>query len=119
MIIGIGTDIIEIERVKSVIEKTKFMERFFTPQERQYLREKKAESTAGYFAAKEAVVKAMGTGFSGFKWTDIEIVKTNSVPGVVLHGGAIEVARKKGIQRIHLSISHSKLYAVSTAVAEG
>ena len=119
MIIGIGTDIIEIDRVRKLAEGTKFMERFFTAAERAYLLNKKPESTAGYFCAKEAVVKALGTGFSGFKWTDVEIIKVNSVPGVVLSGGALEISKDKGIRMIHLSISHSREYATATAIAEG
>lgn len=119
MIIGIGTDIIEIKRVKKLIDNTNFMERFFTEGERAYLRVKKPESTAGYFSAKEAVVKALGTGFSGFKWTDVEIVKKNSVPEVVLRGNAASMASDRGIKVIHLTISHSKEYATATAIAEG
>lgn len=119
MIIGIGTDVIEIERVKRAAANSRFMERFFTEGEREYLLSRKAESIAGYFSAKEAVVKAIGTGFSGFKWKDIEIVKNNSVPGVLLHGNALKIARERGIRVIHLSISHSREYAVATAVAEG
>lgn len=118
MIIGIGTDIIEIDRVKRLIEKKNFLNRFFTEGEREYLANKKPESTAGYFCAKEAVVKALGTGFSGFKWTDVEIIKINSVPGVILHGKAFEIANSKGINSIRLSISHCRTYAVATAIVD-
>lgn len=118
MIIGIGTDIIEIERVKKLLTKGDFFIRFFTEGEREYLLKKKPESAAGYFCAKEAVVKALGTGFSGFKWTDVEIVKINSVPGVVLHGRALSIAKEKGVEHINLSISHCRTYAVATAVME-
>lgn len=119
MIIGVGIDIVEIKRIIKMVKNTKFMERFFTPIERDYLKNKNPESTAGYFCAKEAVVKAMGTGFSGFKWTDVEIIKINSVPCVRLHGRAEEIAKSMGIKKIHLSITHSKEYAGSTAIAEG
>lgn len=118
MIIGIGTDIIEIDRVKKLLEKKDFFIRFFTRDEREYLINKKPESTAGYFCAKEAVVKALGTGFSGFKWIDVEIIKTNSVPGVVLHGRALEIAISKGVSNIKLSISHCRTYAVATVVMD-
>lgn len=118
MIVGIGTDIIEIWRIDGISNRTRFMERFFTNQEREYLRNKRSESIAGYFCAKEAVVKALGTGFSGFKWTDVEIIKVNSVPTVVLHGEALNIAQKRGIKNIYLSISHCREYATATAVAE-
>lgn len=118
MIIGIGTDIIEIERVKKLLDKEEFFKRFYTEGEREYLINKKAESAAGYFCAKEAVVKALGTGFSGFKWTDVEIVKINSVPNVILHGRALDIANSKGVSHINLSISHCRTYAVATAIME-
>lgn len=118
MIIGIGTDIIEIDRVKKLLRKGEFINRFFTEGERDYLINKKPESTAGYFCAKEAVVKALGTGFMGFKWTDVEIVKVNSVPGAILHGMALKIANEKGVKHINLSISHCRTYAVATAVME-
>lgn len=118
MIIGIGTDIIEIDRVKKLLLKGDFFNRFFTEGEREYLLNKRPESAAGYFCAKEAVVKALGTGFSGFKWTDVEIVKVNSVPGVVLHGRAFDIASAKGVKHINLSISHCRTYAVATAVVD-
>lgn len=116
MIIGIGTDIIEIDRVKRLMGKKAFFSRFFTETERKYLSNKKPESTAGYFCAKEAVVKALGTGFSGFKWTDVEILKIDSVPGVALHGMALNIANSKGVTNIKLSISHCRTYAVATAI---
>lgn len=119
MIIGLGTDIIEIKRIKKVMSKKEFMERFFTSRELEYLTSRREESTAGYFCAKEAVVKALGTGFSGFKWNDVEIIKVNSVPNVVLHNGALEIARLKGVKNIYVSISHCRDYAVSTVVMEG
>jgi holo-[acyl-carrier protein] synthase len=118
MIIGIGTDIIEIDRVKKLLGKKCFFSRFFTEDERKYLINKKPESTAGYFCAKEATVKALGTGFSGFKWSDVEIIKINAVPGVILHGKALEIANEKGITHINLSISHCKTYAVATVIMD-
>lgn len=119
MILGVGTDIIEIKRIEKLISKESFMKKMFTLGEREYLNNKRAESTAGYFCAKEAVSKALGTGFKGIKFTDIEIVKIDSVPNVVLHGKALDIAKKKGINKIHISISHCREYAISCAVAEG
>jgi holo-[acyl-carrier protein] synthase len=118
MIIGIGTDIIEIDRIIKLLGKGHFFSRFFTEDERKYLINKKPESTAGYFCAKEAAVKALGTGFSGFKWSDMEIIKINAVPGVILHGKALEIANAKGVMHINLSISHCKTYAVATVIMD-
>ncbi|KRQ87133.1 Holo-[acyl-carrier-protein] synthase [Caloramator mitchellensis] len=120
MIIGIGTDIIEIDRIKIAIERSeRFKEKIFTDNELSYLKNKNVESYAGYFCAKEAISKALGTGISGFSWKDIEILKINSVPNVRLHNAALQIANQKGIKTIHISISHSKDYAIAMAVAEG
>jgi phosphopantetheine--protein transferase-like protein len=119
VILGIGTDVIEICRVEGLLGKKGFKDRFFTPVEMEYLSAKRAESAAGYFCAKEAVVKALGTGFSGIRWRDVEIIKINSVPNVILHGRALEIANDKGVKKIFLSISHCRDYAVATAVMEG
>jgi holo-[acyl-carrier protein] synthase len=119
VIIGAGTDIIEIIRIEKIVKNTNFMRRFFTEIEQDYLLRKNIESTAGYFAAKEAIVKAMGTGFSGFKFTDVEIIKEKDVPKVRLYGKARENAINRGITNFHISISHSKNYATAVAIAEG
>lgn len=119
MIIGIGTDIIEIKRVEKLVDNTNFMERFFTEIEREYLLGRPVESSAGYFCAKEAVVKALGTGFSGFKWTDVEIFKEGSAPRVRLYGEALREMKDRNIKVIHVTISHCKEYATAMAVAEG
>lgn len=119
MIIGIGTDIIEISRVAEAARRKYFLKRLFTEREIDYLKGKAPESMAGYFCAKEAVAKALGTGFSGIALTDIEIVKNNSVPGVILHGAAKAIADSKGTKNIHLSISHCREYATAVAILEG
>ena len=119
MIKGIGTDIIEINRIENIIKNSKFLNRCFTANEIEYLKSKNPESTAGYFCAKEAVSKALGTGFSGFCIKDIEIIKKNSAPYIILHNKAIDIANEKGIRNIHVSISHCRDYAVAFAVAEG
>lgn len=118
MILGAGTDITDVERIAKAIEKDNFETRFFTEQERNYINNRpvKAESAAGIFAAKEAVVKALGTGFSGLKFHDIEIIHESSgKPTVRLSGKAGEFFRGT----IHLSISHERKYAIAFAVAEG
>lgn len=123
MIIGIGTDIIEIQRIEKVISKTpRFYKTVYTEEERAYYEagHKKVESLAGAFAAKEAVSKALGTGFRGFSPCDIE-VKRNALgkPEVHLLGGAKQVADELGVGRIHLTISHCQSYSVAYVVVEG
>jgi hydroxyethylthiazole kinase-like uncharacterized protein yjeF len=119
MILGTGTDIVEISRIKDLCGNTRFMEKMFTFKEREYLKQKGPESTAGYFCAKEATSKALGTGFSGFKFTDIEIIKKEGVPLILLHGNAFNIACSMGIKEIHISISHCRNYATAIAIAEG
>ena len=117
--IGLGIDIIEIERIENAIKKnSKFLEKLFTEYEIKYYIKKgeKAETIAGLFAAKEAVAKVLGTGISGFAWTDIEISHTTSgQPIVILNGEAKKIAKKKSINNILISISHCKTYAVANA----
>jgi holo-[acyl-carrier protein] synthase len=112
ILIGIGTDIIEIDRVAHAMNEA-FAERMFTPSERAYLTSKneKAETAAGLFCAKEAAAKAVGTGFGGtLAPTDVEIHHyPNGKPYAV-------VAAMPDIQFM-LSISHCKTYASATAVA--
>lgn len=123
MIKGIGIDIIEIERIhKALTRNNRFLERIFTEKEIEYFnsKNKNANTIAGFFAAKEAVSKAFGTGLSGFNWTDIEICKEKSgKPSINLHRKARELAKRKGISDLQISISHSKENAVAFAIAEG
>ncbi|WP_027308966.1 holo-ACP synthase [Caloramator sp. ALD01] len=119
MIKGIGTDIIEISRIKKAVEKKGFLERVYTKKELEYIKTKPTESAAGYFAAKEAVSKALGTGIKGFSFRDIEILKRDGAPYVVLHRGAKKIAEEKDIKNIQLSISHCREYAVAYVVMEG
>lgn len=122
MIAGIGTDIVEIGRIEKAIEKNeKFMDKVFSSSEREYLKSRKMrpEYVAGRFAAKEAVSKALGTGFVGFGFTDVEIVRAASgKPEVVLKEKADIVARGFGEYKIHLSITHGRDSAVAFAVLE-
>lgn len=117
MIYGSGIDIIKVERVERLSKKDAFMNKLFTSKEREYLKDKGAESIAGYFSAKEAIVKAMGTGFRNFKFTDIEVLREESEPYVMLHGNAKKIAFNKGIKFIKVSISHEKEFAVANAIA--
>ena len=123
MILGIGTDIIECERIGRMVEKhgDHFVNRVFTEDEVRYCSERRSgdQHFAGRWAAKEAVLKALGTGWIvGISWQDVEIVNESSGrPVVRLHGGAAEVAEERGIREIQISISHCQSYAVAFAVA--
>lgn len=124
-IIGIGLDIIEIARVQEALTKggERFVQRVFTINEQNYClsRMNPAQHLAARFAAKEAILKALGTGWSGgIKWTDIDIrAGASSVPYPVLVGFTAEQAQQRGIMRWHLSLTHSDYYAAAFVVAEG
>ena len=122
MIAGVGTDIVEIDRIKNAINKRRgFLSRIFNESEIEYLKRRnmRPEYVAGRFAAKEAVAKALGTGFRGFDFKDIIIEKTAlGKPIVSLKGKAKMIANREGNYKIHLSISHSNKYAVANAVLE-
>lgn len=122
MIKGSGIDIIEIDRIKKAIDRNiNFINRIFTSREIEYINKKhnNINTIAGIFAAKEAVSKALGSGISGFKWTDIEIKhKPSSEPYVALYGRAKEIAENNKISNMHITISHSKDNAIAFAIAE-
>lgn len=122
MIHGIGVDIIEISRIKRAIERNaNFISKMFSKNEIEYLqsRNMRPEFVAGRFAAKEAVAKALGTGFRGFDFKDIEIDRTTlGKPIVLLKGKAKIMDKKWGKYKIHLSISHSRENAIAYAILE-
>ncbi|ELU5587768.1 holo-ACP synthase [Clostridium perfringens] len=126
MIIGIGVDIIEIERVRQAIQNNKnFLSKLFTEREIDYFisRNMNSEVIAGNFAAKEAVSKALGTGIRGFSFKDIEILRNElGKPEVILHSGAKLIGNKlvgnNNSLRIHLSISHNNSNAIAYSVLE-
>ncbi|MFR1709007.1 MAG: holo-ACP synthase [Clostridium sp.] len=122
MIVGVGVDIVEIRRIKDMLDKnSKFLEKIFTVKEIEYLqtRNLRPEYVAGRFAAKEAVSKALGTGFRGFNFKDIIIESTTlGKPIVTLDGGARDILNKNGNAAIHLSISHGCDSAIAYAVLE-
>ena len=118
MIYGIGTDLIEVERVKKAYAKESFRKKVYTEQEQQLIADN-AQRAAGNFAVKESVVKAFGTGFGKISAIDIEVLRESSgKPYVVLYGPAKEQAEKDGIQKVHVSISNTKEYAVGYVVME-
>jgi len=122
MILGIGVDIAEIARIKRLLDRKGFAEKVFTPSELAFSENHSAPeiSLAGRFAAKEAVMKALGTGWAkGVAWQDITITHDESgKPSVELAGKARRVAAELGAVRILVSISHTGDYAVAQAVAD-
>jgi holo-[acyl-carrier protein] synthase len=125
MIVAIGTDAIEVERVQRAVDHPRWGERFrqrvFTAGEIAYCtrRRRNAESFAARFAAKEAVMKALGTGYAkGVWWRDIEVVRETGAPRLVLHGGAATRAAALGITRWHLSLTHTAGQALAYVIAE-
>jgi holo-[acyl-carrier protein] synthase len=118
-VISVGTDLIEIERVRRALARyARFRERCFTPAERAYCdsRPNPAQSYAGRFAGKEAVGKALGFGVArAFAWTDIEIVGRPK-PSVQLSGRVAEWAERIGVGAIDLSMTHSRELAQAVAV---
>jgi len=123
-VVAIGMDLAQIARFRKVIDRhgERVLERLFTEGERAYCdrRASRIGSYAGRFAVKEAVMKVLGTGWArGVTWKDIEVVRrSGSPPELVLHGVAAEIARKKGIARIHITITHDGGIAAAVAVAE-
>ncbi|OPX86770.1 MAG: Holo-(acyl-carrier-protein) synthase [Pelotomaculum sp. PtaB.Bin104] len=119
---GIGTDIIEIARIKKAAERNgeRFLMKVFTATERSFCeaRQDRFACYAARFAAKEAVLKAMGTGLAGARWTDVEISRVGGDgPMVMLHGATAALAAEKGIAKILLSLSHDRSRALAFAVA--
>lgn len=124
MIIGIGVDLVKIDRIdKAGKNHEGFLERLFTDREREYCSRQKfpAQHYAARFAAKEAVLKAIGTGWSaGVKWTDMEILHgEGGGPIVNLTGRVKDLIDLKGVKQIFLSYSHDGGYAVAQVVLEG
>jgi holo-[acyl-carrier protein] synthase len=125
LIVGLGTDIVEIVRIGEMIDRhgEAFLNRIYTQEEIRYCQKRKHcnEAFAGRWAAKEAVMKALGTGFiRGIGWQDIEILAEKSgKPFVNIQGGAGEHAKKIGVERILITISHCRAYATATAIGVG
>ena len=123
MVLGIGTDIIEISRVKRAIASEHFRARVYTAAERAYCEARgagEAASFAARFAGKEAGLKAFVTGLRGGSMKDVEILDDAlGCPQVTLHGYYRSLAAKKGITRILLSLSHAREYATAQCVMEG
>ena len=123
MILGIGTDIIEIERVQKAVQNLHFIERVYTERERAYCESRGKQAVSSYaarFAGKEAVLKAFGTGLRGGNLLDIEILPDAlGCPRVNLFGYYEELAKEKRVTQVHLSLSHAREYATAQCVLEG
>ena len=124
MIVGLGVDITEVDRIQSAIETSgeRFLRRIYTPAERAYCEQfkNKYERFAGRFAAKEAAMKALGTGWRrGVRWVDFEVVReAGGRPTISLGGAAKEIAAQLGVQRISLSITHTAAQALAQVIFE-
>ena len=124
MIIGIGVDLVKIDRIdKAGRNHVGFLERVFTDREREYCSRQKfpAQHYAGRFAAKEAVLKAIGTGWSaGVRWTDMEVLHGDGGGPIVNVSGRVkDLMDLKGVKQVLLSYSHDEGYAVAQVVLVG
>ena len=124
MIVSIGIDIVEVYRIRATLERTpRFGERVFTKNERDYCNAKgvaAAQSYAARFAAKEAFLKALGTGWRGkITWHDIEITNNElGVPSFNLSGEALRLMENLGANKVHLSLSHTSEHAIAQVILE-
>ena len=126
MVVGVGVDVCDIARIRRALERPtgeRFKARIFTPAEQAYCEQRRRGRFASYaarFAAKEAAMKALGTGWAdGIRWRDVEVVRPPSgPPALVLHGRAAAIARKLGIRRWLLALSHGDSSAVASVIAE-
>lgn len=125
MIVAIGTDLVDLDRLEKSIERSgdAFIDKILTNDERKYCegRAVPLQSIGARFAAKEAVMKCLGTGWAhGIGFRDIEVQKEESGrPHILLHGEAKVIAKRLGIAKIHLSLSHTNGHAIAYVLAEG
>ena len=125
MIVGTGVDISEVDRIEAAVKRfgDRFLKRVFTPAEVRYCMAKPnaAERLAARFAAKEAGMKAIGTGLRhGVTWQDVEVVRMpGQRPLLQFHGKAAEFAARLGCKRTHLSLSHTASQAIAHVILEG
>jgi holo-[acyl-carrier protein] synthase len=124
VIVSIGTDIIEVYRIRETLERTpRFGERVFTEKEREYCESKgvsAAQSYAARFAGKEAFLKALKTGWRGkITWHDVEIVNDElGAPSFRLSGEAQKLMETLGANKVHLSLSHTSEHAIANVILE-
>jgi holo-[acyl-carrier protein] synthase len=124
MIVGMGVDVSEVGRIRAVIEAQaeRFLNRVYTEREIAYCEQfkNKFERYAGRFAAKEAAMKALGTGWSrGVRWKDVEVVREpGGRPTISLKGEAKKIAERLGVKNISISISHTAQQAIAQVIFE-
>jgi holo-[acyl-carrier protein] synthase len=124
MIVGTGIDVTEVPRVAAAIERfgERFLRRVYTPREIAYCQSKKnaLERFAARFAAKEAAMKAIGTGLrQGVTWHDVEVGHEHGGrPTILFTGRAAEFARRLGTKRVHLSLTHTEQTAIASVILE-
>ncbi|MDJ0771005.1 MAG: holo-ACP synthase [Ilumatobacter sp.] len=120
--IGVGVDVVEIERFRRSLERTPTIRgRLFTPSELDYVAPQSdpVPSLAARFAAREAVMKSLGLGLGAFGFHDVWVERVASgAPSLAFAGRAAEIAAERGVRRWHLSLTHSDLVAVAYVVAE-
>ena len=121
-IVGIGIDVVDVARMRTTITRTpSFRDRCFTSGEREYAERARdpSERYAVRFAAKEAVMKAMGLGLGAFGFFDVEVTRADDgVPTLLLSGDAALLAAERGITRWHLSLTHTETTAAAYVIAE-
>ena len=121
MVVGVGTDLVDLDRFREAAERTPgILTRYFTAEEQAYA-ERRADPTERYaarFAAKEAVMKALGVGLGACELAEIEVVRADSgAPDLVLHGKAAALAAERGVTAWHLSLTHTDTAAHAIAIA--
>jgi holo-[acyl-carrier protein] synthase len=125
LIVGLGADIAEVERIQGAIERQgeRFLRRIYTPAEIAYCERfrNKFERSAGRFAVKEAAMKALGTGWShGVRWVDIEVVREKGgKPVLALMGEAKKIAERMGVKNMAITITHTEKQALAQVIFEG
>lgn len=124
LIVGCGIDLVKIERIEKIIRRwgDNFIFRIFTPLEREYCEKKKGnkyQSYAGKFAAKEALLKALGLGLGGVNWKEIEIINNELGQPIIDTSGKLKnIVLTKGVSKYFITISHTKEYAIAEVVLE-
>jgi holo-[acyl-carrier protein] synthase len=127
VIVGVGLDVCDVDRIRRALEAptgARFRARVFTDEEQAYCEARRRGRFASYaarFAAKEAAMKALGTGWArGVAWRDFEVVRTTGdAPRLVVHGRAATIARRAGIGRWLLALTHTDASAVASVIADG
>lgn len=123
MILGIGTDVVDVKRIDKALENPRFIDRVYTTAEQAYCESRgcqRAQSYAARFSGKEAILKAFGTGLRGGSLLDIEILPDKSgCPQVSLTGCFGRLAAARGVGKIWISLSHTREYATAQCVMEG